>query len=109
MTSYPRPDLNGLQAPYKGRRYWVVELHPTVDFKGWTSSDMSYGIRNDFVIYDKYFSAVCGIVRKDGDALHVSDCVSHWGIEFDCATLKEAAQQLAFELDAYSKYIGKSC
>lgn len=107
MTLYPRPKLNGLKAPYKGRRYWVIELHPTIDFNGWTSSDASFGVRNDLVIYDKLFSSVCGVIRKEGDVLHVSDCVSHWGIEFDCECLKDAAQRLASELDGYFKYIGK--
>lgn len=106
MTLYPRPELNGLKAPYKGQRYWVIELHPTIEFKGWTSSDLTLGSRGGFVIYDKYFSAVCGVIEKKGEVLHVSDCVSHCGIEFDCESLKEAAQRLAWELDAYFKYIG---
>lgn len=106
MTLYPRPELNGLKAPYKGRRYWVIELHQTIDFKGWTSSDLASGNQSGFVIYDKFFSAVCGTIRKEEEVFHVSDCVSHWGIEFDCKDLKEAAQRLAWELDAYFKHIG---
>jgi len=87
MTNhYTPPETNGNAVPYKGKRYWVIEVNEEHPFE-WVDSEVA-----DFAVYDKLMGYVNAtiIVKEDG-RLWVQ-MATHCDSGFHATDLKEAAR-----------------
>jgi hypothetical protein len=96
---YTAPELNGHSVPYKGKRYWVIEVDSEHPFE-W----VDYSIAN-YAVYDKAIGYVIATIQNYEDGSVFVNMATHCESGFDAADLKEAAQG-AGRQDAYMARMG---
>ncbi len=85
MSKYERPTLNGQRVPYKGRRFWVVEVdaqepfgdfHDDADYLIWDGGDGGYPIALvKRLSRGRYEVATLTHVELTGIASSIRECV----------------------------------
>ena len=84
--TYTPPELCGHNVPYKGKRYWVIEVDAEHPFE-WVDAETAH-----FAAYDKYMRCVVALLTAQEDGSLWVQMATQCDSGFYAGTLKEAAQ-----------------
>jgi len=94
-------DLNGNNVPYKGKRFWVIEIE----------KDRPYDFINkemaDFAVWDKVYGNVTALLTKKPRRKFVVSLMSHVALEYGADVIRDAVRIADREFENYMKAIWK--
>ncbi len=90
---YLPPEINGHNVPYKGKRYWVIEVDADHPFE-WVDSETA-----NFAVYDKSMRYVIATVQLDDDGRYWVQMATHCESALIADDLKDAAQSAGKRMD----------
>lgn len=83
---YTSPELNSHNVPYKGKRYWVIEVDKGHPFE-WVDSTTA-----NYAVYDKTMRCVIATIQADDDGRFWVQMATQCESGFFAVDLRAAAQ-----------------
>ena len=97
--SYTSPELAGHNVPYKGKRYWVIEVDANHPFE-WVDSEVA-----NYAVYDKSMRYVIASIQAQEDGKFWVQMATQSDSGFEADDLRNAAQS-AGQRDEYMTRMG---
>jgi hypothetical protein len=97
--SYTAPELNGHTVPYKGQRYWVIEVDSNHPFE-WVDHEIA-----NYTVFDKSMKYVIATIQTQDDGKFWVQMATQSDSGFVADDLRDAAQS-AGRQDQYMTGMG---
>ena len=95
---YTPPELDGHNVPYKGKRYWVIEVDSEHPFE-WVDSKVA-----NYAVYDKSMGYVIATVQGRKDGKFWVQMATQCDSGFVADDLKDAAQSAGHKDEYMNKH-----
>ena len=96
---YLLPSLDGHNVPYKGKRFWVIEIEKDRPFD-FVNKELA-----DFAVFDKKYGNVIANLTKKRRGKVVVSLMSHVALEFSAKNIRDAVRIADRQMDLYIKAI----